>query len=80
MHSTEPQADKMRVCLDHINSIKRLIADIESVVLKLVQLYMSQIKLILPLPSIKDIFTAILILGEIGIDMSAFLSDKHQSS
>nr|WP_090893050.1 hypothetical protein [Evansella caseinilytica] len=68
-HLTEPQADKMRVCLDHI-------ANIESVVLKLVQPYMPQIQLTVSLPSIKDIFTAFAILGEIGVDMSVFLSDK----
>ncbi|WP_212667907.1 IS110 family transposase [Virgibacillus pantothenticus] len=43
---TEPQADKMRVCFDHMNSIKKHISDIESVVLKLAQPYLSQIELI----------------------------------
>jgi transposase len=74
---TKPQADKMRVCLDHVDSIEKHIADIESVVLELVQPYLPQIELILSLPSIKDIFTAIAILGEIGVDMSAFISHKH---
>jgi transposase len=77
---TKPQADKMRVCLDHVDSIEKHIADIESVVLDLVQPYLPQIELILSLPSIKDIFTAIAILGEIGIDMSVFLSHKHLCS
>jgi transposase len=77
---TELQADKMRVCLDHIESIEEHIAEIESVVLKLVQPYMSQIELILSLPSIKDIFTAIAILGETGVDMSVFHPDKHLCS
>ncbi|MBW8347956.1 IS110 family transposase [Bacillus sp. IITD106] len=77
---TEPQANKMRVCLDHIDNIEKHIADIERVVLTLVQPFMPQIELILSLPGIKDIFTAIAILGEIGIDMSVFLSDKHLSS
>lgn len=74
---TKPQADKMRVCLDHIDSIEQHIADIESVVLKLVQPYLPQVELILSLPGVKDIFTAIAILGEIGVDMSVFLSQKH---
>lgn len=74
---TEPQANKMRVCLDHVDSIEKHIADIESVVLNLVQPYLLQVELILSLPGIKDIFTAIAIIGEIGIDMSAFLSQKH---
>lgn len=37
---TKPQADKMRVCLDHVDSIEKHIADIESVVLDLVQPYL----------------------------------------
>lgn len=74
---TKPQADKMRVCLDHVDGIEKHIADIESVVLDLVQPYLPQIELILSLPSIKDIFTAIAILGEIGVDMSVFFSHKH---
>lgn len=77
---TKPQADKMRVCLDHVDSIEKHIADIESVVLDLVQPYLSQIQFILSLPGINDIFTAIAILGEIGVDMSVFLSNKHVCS
>ncbi|HEY0828991.1 MAG TPA: IS110 family transposase [Bacilli bacterium] len=77
---TKPQADKMRVCLDHMDSIEKHIADIESVVLDLVQPCLRQIEIILSLPSIKDIFTAIAILGEIGIDMSVFLSHKRLCS
>lgn len=53
---TKPQADKMRVCLDHVDSIEKHIADIESVVLDLVQPYLPQIELILSLPSIKGYF------------------------
>jgi len=74
---TKPQADKMRVSLDHMDSIKKHIDDIESVILKLAQPYWSQVEIILSLPGIKDKFTAIAILGEIGIDMSVFLSHKH---
>jgi transposase len=77
---TKPQADKMRVCLDHVDSIEKHIANIESVVLDLAQPYLPQIELILSLPSIKDIFTAIAILGEIGVDMSVFLSHKNLCS
>ncbi|MFS1511142.1 transposase [Chengkuizengella sp. SCS-71B] len=77
---TKPQADKMRVCLDHFDSIEKHIADIESVVLELAQPYLRQIEIILSLPSIKDVFTAIAIIGEIGTDMSMFHSSKHLCS
>ena len=77
---TKPQADKMRVCLSHFDNIDKHISDIENTVLKLAQPYLPQIELILSLPSIKDIFTAISIIGEIGTDMSAFISSKHLCS
>ncbi|ARE87666.1 Transposase IS116/IS110/IS902 family protein [Clostridium formicaceticum] len=70
----------MRVCLDHFDNIERHIKDIETVVLGLVQPYLPQIEIILSLPSIKDIFTAIAIIGEIGVDMSVFHSSKHLCS
>ncbi len=57
-HLMESQADKMLVCLDHMESIEEHIAKIESVVLKLVQPYIPQIELILSLPSIKDLKSA----------------------
>jgi len=77
---TKPQADKMRVCLDHFSNIEKHIADIETVVLGLAQPYLPQIELILSMPSVKDVFTAIAIIGEIGTDMSVFLSSKHLCS
>lgn len=77
---TKPQADKMRVCLGHFDNIEKHIADIETAVLGLVQPYMTQIEIILSLPSIKDVFTAIAVIGEIGCDMSAFQSPKHLCS
>ena len=77
---TKPQADKMRVCLHHFENIEKHIADIELVVLGLAQPYLPQIEIILSLPSIKDVFTAIAIIGEIGSDMAVFNSSKHLCS
>lgn len=77
---TKPQADKMRVCLSHFYNIDKHIADIENAVLGLAKPYLPQIEIILSLPSIKDIFTAIAIIGEIGTDMSVFYSSKHLCS
>ena len=77
---TKPQADKMRVCFEHLDNIEECVANIESAVVGLVQPYLPQIQIILSLPSIKDIFTAIAIIGEIGSDMSVFLSSKHLCS
>ena len=77
---TKPQADKMRVCLHHFENIEKHIGDIERVVLGLAQPYLPQIEIISSLPSIKDVFTAIAIIGEIGSDMSVFNSSKHLCS
>ena len=77
---TKPQADKMRVCLHHFESIEKHIDDIELIVLGLAQPYLPQIEILLSLPSIKDVFTAIAIIGEIGSDMAVFNSSKHLCS
>lgn len=77
---TKPQADKMRVCFDHFDNIKKHISNIETVILDLAQPYLAQIQLILSIPSVKNIFTAIAIIGEIGTDMSVFPSSKHLCS
>ena len=74
------QADKMRVCFSHYDSIETCISNIESTVLELVEPFTRQIEIVLTLPSVKDIFTAITIIGEIGVDMSAFTSSKHLCS
>jgi len=70
----------MRVCLSHYDNIDKHIENIENTVLDLAKPYLPQIEIILSLPSIKDIFTAIAIIGEIGTDMSVFLSSKHLCS
>ena len=77
---TKPQADKMRVCFSHYDHIETCIANIESAVLELAKPYMESVELILSVPGIKDVFTAIAILGEIGADMSVFTSSKHLCS
>ncbi|MDF9409856.1 MAG: Transposase IS116/IS110/IS902 family protein [Pelotomaculum sp. PtaB.Bin013] len=77
---TKPQAEKMAVCLSHLQSIDKLKLEIESAVLKLIEPYQEQISLILTLPGIKDIYTAIAIIGEIGVDMAVFKSSRHLCS
>jgi len=77
---TKPQAEKMRVCFNHFDDIRAHIADIESVIWDLAQPFLPQINLIMSLPSIKNIFTAIAIISEIGVDMTVFHSSKHLCS
>jgi transposase len=77
---TKPQAEKMTVCFSHLKSLDKLKLEIESAVLRLIEPYQEQISLILTLPGIKDIFTAVAIIGEIGVDMSVFHSSRHLCS
>lgn len=77
---TKPQAEKMAVCLSHLQSLEKLKTEIESAVLRLIEPYHEQISLILTLPGIKDVYTAIAIIGEIGVDMSVFQSSRHLCS
>ena len=77
---TKPQAEKISVCLDHMDEINKHIATVEAAVLELAEPYMEQVKLLLTVPGIKDVYTAIGIIGEIGADMSVFLSARHLCS
>ena len=77
---SKPQADKMIASFSHLDNIKQLKIDIEKAVIPLVVPFNSQIELLLSLPGIKDKFTSIAILGEIGVDMGVFLSSKHLCS
>ena len=77
---TKPQAEKMSVCLAHLDDIDKYKASIESAVLELAEPYMEQIELLLTIPGIQDIYTAIGIIGEIGADMSVFHSSRHLCS
>ncbi len=77
---TKPQVEKMRICFNHFDDIETHKADIENIVLELAQPFLPQIEIIKSLPGIKNIFTAIAILGEIGYDMTAFPTAKHLCS
>ena len=77
---TKPQAEKISVCLAHLDDIDKYKTVIESAVLELAEPYQEQIKLLLTIPGIKDVYTALGIIGEIGVDMSVFLSSRHLCS
>ena len=77
---TPPQADKIELCLKHLDSVKSLKSDIEDILLKLAAPYFTQLELLLTMPGIKNVFTAIGIIGEIGVDMTIFPTAKHLCS
>jgi len=73
----DSQATKLQICLDHLDDISKYKSEIEAKAIELAQPYQRQHDILLSLPGISDSLTAIAIIGEIGVDMSAFLSVRH---
>jgi transposase len=74
------QAEKLKVIRLHIDDLALLKQSVESLVFKLAEPYMQQVKLLLTVPGISEPMTAIRIIGEIGADMTQFESSKHLCS
>lgn len=74
------QAGKIAVIKAHIKDLETRKSELESLILALASPYQQQLDLIQSLPSVKNIFTAIGIISEIGADMSTFPSAKHLCS
>ena len=77
---THEQAQKLKIIRSHMDSLEKLKAELESLILEIAQNYLPQIQLLLSVPGIHDTFTAIRILAEIGADMSVFETSKHLCS
>jgi len=74
------QAEKLKVIREHMDNLERLKALLESAILTLAEPYMHQIELLLTVPGISEVMTAIRIIAEIGVDMTVFESSKHLCS
>ena len=77
---TAEQQQKMKIILCHYNEINKCKADLESVILSLSEPYARQCSLVSTVPGIKNPFSAIAIISEIGADMSVFNTAKHLCS
>ena len=77
---TQEQADKIKIIKQHYDSLDLCKLNLESVVLSLSAPYTKELELILTVPSINSIFTAIKIISEIGVDMNVFPTAKHLCS
>ena len=75
----EVQAGKITLCLRHIDGIKSFIAQIEATALRMAASYSGAMRIIEAVPGIKQL-AALVILSEIGADMSVFHSAKHLCS
>ena len=76
---SEVQACKITLCLSHIDAIKSYITQIEAIATRLAVPHSGAIQIIQFVPGISQL-SALVILSEIGADMSAFHSAKHLCS
>jgi transposase len=77
---TPEQAGKIAVIKQHYEDVQKRKQDLEKLILSLAKPYMEEINLLLTVPSIKNIFTAIAIISEIGVNMDVFPTAKHMCS
>ena len=73
------QADKITLCLSHMEDIKSYLAQIEETALRLAEPYSGAVAIIQSVPGIRQL-SALAIFSEIGADMSIFHSDRHLCS
>jgi hypothetical protein len=77
---TPEQTAKLKIIKKHFEDLKALKADLEFIINGLAKPYQEEIDLILTAPSFKNIFTAITLISEIGVNMDVFPTAKHLCS
>lgn len=77
---TPEQADKLKVIKQHYEDLGSCKEDLEKIILSLAGAYAEEINLILTVPSFKNIFSAIAVVSEIGVNMDVFPTAKHLCS
>jgi transposase len=77
---TPEQAGKLKVIQHHYEDLESCKADLEAIILSLAESYSEEINLILTVPSFKNIFSAIAVVSEIGVNMDVFPTAKHSCS
>jgi len=73
------QAEKLRIIRSHMDSLELCNANLESEILNVAEKFLPQANLVLTVPGIKS-FSAIAIIGEIGVDMTVFETSRHLCS
>ena len=69
----------MKICLQHYDNINECVDKIEEAVIPLIKDYQREIELLLTVPGVQNT-SAIVILSEIGADMTVFKSANHLCS
>jgi len=77
---TPEQLQKMNIILQHYDELEKCKLNLESLILSLSELYAQECSLVSTVPGIKNPFSAISIISEIGADMSVFPTAKHLCS
>lgn len=77
---TPEQAAKLKVIKQHFEDLNSRKSDLEKIILKLANPYQTELDLILTVPSIKNVFTAIGIIAEIGTNLDLFPTSKNLCS
>jgi len=77
---TPEQAEKLKVIKQHCEDLESRKTDLEKIILSLAASYTEEINLILTVPSFKNIFSAIAVVSEIGVNMDVFPTAKHLCS
>ena len=73
------QAEKLRIIRSHMGSLELCKAELMSLILSTAEKYIEQINLIATVPGFSA-YSAIAMIGEIGVDMSVFPTSKHLCS
>jgi len=73
------QAEKLRIIRSHMDSLELCKLNLESEILTIAQPFLPQINLVSTAPGIAA-FSAVAIIGEIGVDMSVFETSRHLCS
>ena len=75
----DEQAEKLRIIRSHMDSLDFCKTNLDSEILTIVEKFLPQINLVLTVPGIQT-FSAIAVVGEIGVDMSVFETSRHLCS
>lgn len=73
------QAEKLKIIRAHMDNLALCKANLETVILSLAEQFRPQLELVLTVPGIQ-LFSAVAIIAEIGVDMSVFPTVKHLCS
>jgi len=77
---TPEQVGKIKVIKQHYEDLESRKAELESMILAIAAPYTEELKLILTVPSISSVFSAITVISEIGVNMDVFPTAKHVCS